>query len=84
MGATTLKVLVSTNYTGSNTPSTATWTEVLSFQATTPTTGFGQFVLASANLSAFIGQTVNIAFKYEGGTGKTTTYELDDIKVLKN
>jgi len=34
-------------------------------------------------LSAFIGQNVFIAFKYSGGDPtKTTTYEIDDVKVL--
>ncbi len=83
-GPTTLKVLVSTNYNGNNTPSTATWTQVWTTTATTPTTGFGTFATSGViNLSAYIGQNVYIAFKYDGGDPtKTTTYEIDDVKVM--
>ncbi len=83
-GPTTLKVMISTNYAGSNTPSTSTWTQVWQTLATTPTTGFSTFASSGViNLSAYIGQTIYIGFKYEGGDPtKTTTYEVDDIKVL--
>lgn len=83
-GATVLQVLVSTNYSGSNTPSSSTWTQVYTNTATTPTVGYGTLTtVGNINLSAFIGQTVYIAFKYSGGDPtKTTTYEVDDVKVL--
>ncbi|MBS1753184.1 MAG: choice-of-anchor J domain-containing protein [Ferruginibacter sp.] len=82
-GPTVLEVLVSTNYNGSNTPSSSTWTQVWSRTATSPTTGFGTLAsVGNINLSAFIGQNVYIAFKYSGGDpSKTTTYEFDDVKV---
>lgn len=85
-GPTVLQVLVSTNYAGSNTPSTSTWTSVYSNTATTPTSGFGTLTsVGNINLSAYIGQTVYIAFKYDGGDPtKTTTYEFDDVKVTAN
>jgi len=83
-GPTVLEVLVSTNYNGSNTPSTSTWTQVWTKTALTPTTGYGTLTsIGNINLSAFIGQTVYIAFKYSGGDPtKTTTYEFDDVRVL--
>lgn len=83
LGATTLQVFVSTNYTGSNTPSTATWTQVWTTTALTPTTGYGTLASTGAiNLSAFIGQTVYIAFKYSGSDPtRSTTYEFDDVTV---
>ena len=83
VGATTLEVLVSTNYAGSNTPSTSTWTQVWTTTATTPTSGYATLATSGTiNLSAYIGQTVYIAFKYSGGDPtKTTTYEIDDVKV---
>jgi hypothetical protein len=86
LGATTLKVLVSTDYTGTSTPSTATWTQVWTTTATTPTGGYATLSSSGAiNLSAYIGQTVYIAFKYDGSDPtKTTTYEIDDVKVLAN
>jgi len=86
VGATTFKVFVSTDYTGSNTPSTATWTQVPATIATAPASGFGSFVgSGNVDLSAYNNQTVYIGFRYDGGDpGKTTAYELDDVKVLKN
>ena len=86
VGATTFKVFVSTDYTGSATPSTATWTQLPATIATAPASGFGSFVNSgTVSLAAYNGQTVYIGFRYDGGDpGKTTTYELDDVKVLKN
>ena len=83
-GPTVLQVLVSTNYTGTNTPSTATWTQVYTQTALIPTVGYGTLTsVGNISLAAFIGQTVNIAFKYSGGDPtKTTTYEIDDFAVL--
>ena len=54
--------------------------------ATTPTTGFGTLTsIGNLNLSAHIGQTVYIAFKYDGSDpARTTTYEFDDVKVTAN
>lgn len=82
-GATTLTVLVSTNYAGGSTPSASTWTQVWQTTALTPTTGYATLATSGViNLSAFIGQTIYIAFKYDGGDPtKTTTYEVDDVKV---
>lgn len=83
-GATSLQVLISTNYNGSNTPSTSTWSApVWQTIALTPTTGYATLASSGViNLSAYIGQTIYIAFKYDGGDPtKTTTYEIDDVKV---
>jgi hypothetical protein len=86
VGATTFKVFVSTNYAGSNTPSTSTWTQVPATIAVAPGTGYGSFVSSgTVDLSAYNGQNIYIGFRYDGGDPtKTTTYELDDVKVLKN
>jgi hypothetical protein len=83
LGATTFQVMISTNYTGSNTPSTATWTTLPASYVTPPTTGYSSFVSSGLiNLSAYIGQTVYIAFKYDGSDPtRTTTWEIDDVKV---
>lgn len=83
VGATSFKVLISTNYTGNNTPSTATWTELPATWATPPASGFSSFVSSGTiNLSAYIGSNVYIAFKYVGGDpSATTTWEVDDVRV---
>ena len=88
----TLKVFVSANYNGSNTPSTSTWIQlpaVISSGHTTST--FGPFVSSGQlNLSAYAGQTIYIGWRYDGadptGTAsdKTTTIEIDDVAVSRN
>jgi hypothetical protein len=85
-GVTNFRVMISTNYTGTNTPSTATWTQLPATIATAPLIGYSAFISSGViNLSAYIGQTVYISFKYDGGDpGKTTTYEIDDVKVTAN
>lgn len=87
----TLKVFVSTNYNGSNTPSASTWTQIPATISSGHTTStFGPFVSSGAlSLTPYAGQTVYIGFRYDGadptGTAsdKTTTIEVDDISVLR-
>ncbi|MBN2662190.1 MAG: choice-of-anchor J domain-containing protein [Bacteroidales bacterium] len=74
-------VKISTNYSGN--ASTATWTDLTYTHATAPEDGYGDWV-ASGNidLSAYNGQTVYIAFVYEGGDpGETTTLQIDNVTV---
>jgi hypothetical protein len=80
LGTTTLRVYVSTNYNGGNTPSTATWTQLPANIATTST-----FISSgSLSLTPYIGQTVYIGFRYDGGDpGRTTTFEIDDVAVSR-
>lgn len=86
----TFKALISTDYTGSGTPSTATWTELATVPANasnsapfTPFDAFGPF-----NLAAYAGKKVYLAFRYEApaGTaaGSVATFEPDDMKISKN
>jgi hypothetical protein len=86
LGTVNFRVFISTNYTpGNNTPSTATWTQLPANIATAPASGFSPFVSSGLlNLSAYAGQTVYIGFRYDGGDpGKTTTYEIDDVKITR-
>jgi len=85
-GSTTLQILISTNYNGSNTPSTSTWTNLMTINATGPISSYATLAsIGNINLSAYIGQNVYIAFKYDGGDPtRTTTYEIDDVKVTAN
>ncbi|MEJ7610258.1 MAG: DUF5689 domain-containing protein [Ferruginibacter sp.] len=88
-----LKVLISTNYTGSGTPWTATWTDITSSAVLSPgaASGFPPSFTSSGpiSLNAYSG-TVYIAFRYEGAdpagtTGdKTSTWEVDDVAVTGN
>ncbi len=91
----TLKVLVSSNYTGTGNPWAAgvTWTDLTSSAtlATIPASGYVSGFTPSGNVSlnSYSG-TVYVAFKYEGadpaGTAsdKTTTWQIDNILVTGN
>ena len=80
----TLQVLVSTDYNGSSTPSTSTWTVL---PATIPT-GDAKYTSAvpsgSIDLSNYIGKSIYLAWRYtttdasQTGTG----YEFGNVKVL--
>ncbi|MEO7446037.1 MAG: DUF5689 domain-containing protein [Ferruginibacter sp.] len=84
-GNATFKAYISTNYNGGNNPSASTWTLLPATIATAPSSGFGSFISSGVlSLAAYANQTVYIGFKYDGGDpGKTTTYELDDVKILR-
>lgn len=89
----TLNAYISTNYNGSNTPSTSTWTllnaNVPANTANNNSSTFSSTTSSgSIDLSSYAGQTVYIGFKYEGadpsaGTKKTTTIQLDDVKIAR-
>ncbi len=91
----TLKLLVSTNYTGTGNPwaTGVTWTDISSSAALSPglAAGYPTNFTASGNISlnAYTG-IVYIAFKYEGAdptgtaTDKTTTWQIDNVKVVGN
>lgn len=88
-----LKVLISTNYTGTGNPWAAgvTWTDLTSQATLSPGSTTSTFPSSftnsgNINLNAYTG-TVYIAFRYEGadpaGTGsdKTSAWEVDEIKI---
>ena len=90
-----LSVWISSNFDGTTTGiTTATWTDITSSFTipATPASGYGTATNAGiADLTAYAGKKVRIAFKYNGdgrsatvrGTNpsKTTTYQIDNIKV---
>lgn len=87
--ASCLSVLVSQNFDGNTANlATATWTDITDKFAipTTPSSGYGTLAPAgSANLSAYKGKKIYVAFRYDGDDTstpkKTTTYQIDKIKV---
>ena len=88
----TLKVLVSSNYTGTGNPwaASVTWTALPATFSAGSATGYPTTFTSSGDVSlnSYSG-TIYVAFKYEGadvtGTGdKTTTWQLDNIKVSGN
>ena len=91
-GPTTIHAFVSTSYNGGNTPNTATWTQVSTnaqIPGNTATNNSGTYSsfanTGNISLAAWAGQTVYIAFKYTGGLtgGRTTNFEVDDIRVTR-
>lgn len=77
----TLKLYVSDNFSGD--VNAATWTE-LSFTRAVPIPDkFAPFVgSGDVSLAAYKGKKVWIAWRYEGGDpGRTTTWEIDDVKI---
>ena len=92
VGPTTMHAYISTNYTGNNTPNTATWTLLTgtaNIPGNTAVNNSGTFSsltpTGNMSLAAYAGQTVYIAFKYIGSVsgGKTTNFEIDDIRITR-
>ena len=75
-----LQVFVSTNYSGTGLPSTATWTQLTATVATQ-----SNFVWTSSNsisLAPYIGNpNVRIAFKYTSTTGGAAQWRVDNVKI---
>lgn len=78
------RVYISTTYNGSNTPSTF-FTNQLPAIVATPAVGFSPFISSGVlDLTPYSGQTIYIGFRYDGSDPtKTATYEVDDIKVMR-
>lgn len=85
----TLKTFVSTNYTpGNTTPSTsATWVELPAAYAGPTASGYARNWVNSGkvDLKAYTGRRVYIGFRYDGSTttSKTTTWQVDNVKISK-
>lgn len=71
-------MMVSSDYTFGNEPSTATWTQLTE---TLPDTDGWTFTEKQLNLDAFIGQKVTVAIKFYSSTTKSRTMEIKSIKV---
>ena len=75
-----LQVYVSTNYDGTNVTA-AIWTEMTCTVATKSTAGYTFIPSGEVDLSAYNGQTINIAFKV---TGSGTNTNLDGLFQVDN
>lgn len=81
-----LQILISTDFDGTDV-NAATWTDVTSefTLPTQPTSGYGDAFESAGKmvLDAYKGQAVYVAFKYtgEGPSAKTTTYQIDNVKI---
>jgi hypothetical protein len=82
----TLELFASSNYTGSATPWTSTWTKLTFTQPPSTPSGYSSFVSSGqVDLSAFNGSTVYVAWVYKGSatTSKTTTWEVDNVIIAE-
>lgn len=79
----TLEILISADYSGSGTPTAATWTTVTA----TLSPSSGSYVWTNSgkiDLSDFAGGNVYVAFKYTSTTSAAATWEVDNVKVTTN
>ena len=80
----TMKLYVSTDYDGSATPWNFTWTEKSFSLPVLTASGYSQFASSGEiDLSAYNGSLLWIAWVYDGGTGRTTTWEVDNVLVAE-
>ena len=77
-----LEIKISTDYTTGN-PNTATWTN-LSATLDTNTAAYVWTNSGNIDISSFTGGNVHIAFKYTSTSTASTTWEVDNILILKN
>lgn len=84
----TLQFYVSTDYTGSVTPWTSTWTELTFTHPPSTNPQYSAFVSSGKiDLSDYIGSTLYLAWVYKGAdpagttSDKTTTWEVDNVLI---
>ena len=75
-----LELKVSTNYDGSSDPNTATWVDLTSM-ATWSEGNYQAAVTEDLDLTAFVGGTAYIAFKYTSTDTEGVLYKLDNFQV---
>jgi hypothetical protein len=76
-----LAVLISTEYAGVGNPSqVGNWVDLSSLVSWDPVTNdWGLHPSGNIDLTAYVGNTVYIAFKYTGSASEGNTWEIDDI-----
>lgn len=75
-----LEIYISTNYSGSGAPSTATW-NALSATLSPSTGNYVWTGSGNIDISTYTGGNVYIAFKYTSTTSAAATWEVDNIKI---
>ncbi|PLW94152.1 MAG: hypothetical protein C0592_03950 [Marinilabiliales bacterium] len=77
-----IEVMISTDYSGTGDPTTSTWTNLTAIWS--PANSETWTSSGDIDLSAYIGSTVYIAFRYQSsgtGSGTTSNWEVDEFKV---
>ncbi len=78
-----LKVLISTNYSGSGNPNTATWNEISGFTRAAGNS-WTFFETNEVSLAAYEGQNIYIAFKYNCSSSASSTWEVGKVMLSAN
>jgi hypothetical protein len=82
-----LTVLISTNYSGSGNPSSATWTPLTGILATMNGGTSNWVASGRININAYTGagnNTVYVAFKYTSSTTSGSDWRVDNVKIFAN
>ena len=80
----TLRLLWSTDYPGLGDPSGSTWTELSDLAAQLPAKGTTTYVAVNVDWSAAAGNSVYLAFQWEGGSNdNSASYEIDNIEITE-
>ena len=77
-----LEVKVSSDYAGGD-PNSAIWTD-LSATLDLDTSNYIWTGSGVIDISSFVGGNVYVAFKYTSTSSASTTWEVDDVKIIKN
>ena len=82
-GGDPLQLLISTDYSGSGDPNSATWTDMTT-QVQWSSGGFEWVSSGDINLSNYTQANVYIAYKYLGSNSDGSTWEIDDVQIINN
>jgi len=78
-----IEIYISTDYSGSGNPNGATW-NILSGTLSPSTGNYDWTGSGNIDISAHTGSNVYIAFKYTSTTSESATWEVDNVKILKD
>jgi len=76
-----IRLMVSSNYSGSGDPTTATWTDITS-NARWSSGNFEDINTDSVELTDYVGGTVYVAFKFAAQATQDVLYKIDNIQVF--
>ncbi len=80
-----IKVQISTNYSGSGLPSTATWTDITNLFTLDANTGSWTFVGSGiGDISSYNMANTYIAFEYIGTAADGATWEVDNVLIVES
>lgn len=82
-GGDPLQLLISTDYSGSGDPNSATWTDMTT-QVQWSSGGFEWVSSGDISLSNYTQANVYIAYKYLGSNSDGSTWEIDDVQIINN